>query len=157
MKVDVIIPTYKPEDRFLELIKRLEKQTLKPERIIIMNTEEKYFEKLLYGTDFAREHPEVEVHHLSKREFDHGGTRNTGVSHSSGDVFVCMTHDCLPADSRLLEELVGRLRRRRISRSPMPDSCRKKKSQFISDSPSRHAPNRLWSKANSASLIAKIS
>ena len=109
MKVDVIIPTYKPEDRFLELIKRLEKQTLKPERIIIMNTEEKYFEKLLYGTDFAREHPEVEVHHLSKREFDHGGTRNTGVSHSSGDVFVCMTHDCLPADSRLLEELVRAL------------------------------------------------
>ena len=36
------------------MIKRLEKQTLKPNRIIIMNTEEKYFEKLLYGTDFAR-------------------------------------------------------------------------------------------------------
>ena len=29
MKVDVIIPTYKPEDRFLELIKRLEKQDRK--------------------------------------------------------------------------------------------------------------------------------
>ena len=57
MKIDVIIPVYKPEKRFLELISRLEKQTLKPNRIIIMNTEEKYFEALLYGTDFAREHP----------------------------------------------------------------------------------------------------
>ena len=66
MKVDVIIPTYKPDKGFPEMIKRLEKQTLKPNRIIIMNTEEKYFEKLLYGTDFAREHPLVEVHHLSK-------------------------------------------------------------------------------------------
>lgn len=51
MKVDVIIPTYKPDKGFPEMIKRLEKQTLKPNRIIIMNTEEKYFEKLLYGTD----------------------------------------------------------------------------------------------------------
>lgn len=53
MKVDVIIPTYKPDKGFPEMIKRLEKQTLKPNRIIIMNTEEKYFEKLLYGTGFA--------------------------------------------------------------------------------------------------------
>ena len=74
MKIDVIIPVYKPEKRFLELISRLEKQTLKPNRIIIMNTEEKYFEALLYGTDFAREHPNAEVHHLSKWEFNHGGT-----------------------------------------------------------------------------------
>ena len=105
MKVDVIIPTYKPDKGFPEMIKRLEKQTLKPNRIIIMNTEEKYFEKLLYGTDFAREHPLVEVHHLSKREFNHGGTRHLGALHSSGDIFVCMTQDALPADNRLLEEL----------------------------------------------------
>ena len=107
MKVDVIIPTYKPDKGFPEMIKRLEKQTLKPNRIIIMNTEEKYFEKLLYGTDFAREHPEVEVHHLSKREFNHGGTRHLGALHSSGDIFVCMTQDALPADNRLLEELTA--------------------------------------------------
>ena len=107
MKVDVIIPTYKPDKGFPEMIKRLEKQTLKPNRIIIMNTEEKYFEKLLYGTDFAREHPEVEVHHLSKREFNHGGTRHLGALHSSGDIFVCMTQDALPADNRLLEELAA--------------------------------------------------
>ena len=107
MKVDVIIPTYKPDKGFPEMIKRLEKQTLKPNRIIIMNTEEKYFEKLLYGTDFAREHPLVEVHHLSKREFNHGGTRHLGALHSSGDIFVCMTQDALPADNRLLEELTA--------------------------------------------------
>lgn len=109
MKIDVIIPVYKPEKRFLELIGRLEKQTLKPNRIIIMNTEEKYFEALLYGTDFAREHPDAEVHHLSKWEFNHGGTRNDGAARSTGDIFVCMTQDALPADNRLLEELARAL------------------------------------------------
>ena len=55
MKVDVIIPTYKPDKGFPEMIKRLEKQTLKPNRIIIMNTEEKYFEK---GEHRQRPYPE---------------------------------------------------------------------------------------------------
>lgn len=126
MKVDVIIPTYKPDKGFPEMIKRLEKQTLKPNRIIIMNTEEKYFEKLLYGTDFAREHPLVEVHHLSKREFNHGGTRHLGALHSSGDIFVCMTQDALPADNRLLEELTVPFYQMTGLRYPMPDSCRRR-------------------------------
>lgn len=66
MKIDVIIPTYRPGRKFLELMKRLTSQSVKADRIIIMNTEEKYFDGLLYGTDFAREYPEAEVHHLSK-------------------------------------------------------------------------------------------
>lgn len=69
MKIDVIIPTYRPGRKFLELMKRLTSQSVKADRIIIMNTEEKYFDGLLYGTDFAREYPEAEVHHLSKREY----------------------------------------------------------------------------------------
>ena len=38
--VDVIIPVYRPDDRFFILLERLTKQTLKPHRIILMNTEE---------------------------------------------------------------------------------------------------------------------
>ena len=44
MKIDVIIPTYRPGKKFLELMKRLSEQTVKADRIIIMNTEEKYFD-----------------------------------------------------------------------------------------------------------------
>ena len=50
MKIDVIIPTYRPGRKFLELMKRLTSQSVKADRIIIMNTEEKYFDGLLYGT-----------------------------------------------------------------------------------------------------------
>ena len=102
MKIDVIIPVYKPEKRFLELISRLEKQTLKPNRIIIMNTEEKYFEQLIYGIRFLETYQNVKVYHVSKREFDHGGTRRMGVKKSSADVFVMMTQDAMPADETLI-------------------------------------------------------
>lgn len=105
MKIDVIIPTYRPGKKFLELMKRLSEQTVKADRIIIMNTEEKYFDGFLYGTDFAREYPEAEVHHLSKREYDHGGTRDRAAGKSGADFFLCMTDDAVPADNRLIERL----------------------------------------------------
>ena len=109
MQVNVIIPTYKPEKSFYELMKRLKEQTMCANRIIIMNTEEKYFEPLLYETDFSRAFPNAEVRHLSQREFDHGGTRNKAASRCDGDVFICMTQDALPADSHLIEKLVEAL------------------------------------------------
>ena len=105
MKIDVIIPTYRPGRKFLELMKRLAGQSVRADRIIIMNTEEKYFDGLLYGTDFAREYPEAEVHHLSKREYDHGGTRDRAAAKSSADLFLCMTDDAVPADEHLIERL----------------------------------------------------
>ena len=40
MKIDVIIPTYRPGRKFLELMKRLTSQSVKADRIIIMTTAE---------------------------------------------------------------------------------------------------------------------
>ncbi len=74
--VDVIIPTCKPEREFLELLDLLEEQTVRPGRIIIMNTEEKYMERLKFDTLHMKENLNVEIHHLSRREIDHGETRN---------------------------------------------------------------------------------
>lgn len=104
--VDVIIPTRKPEQQFISLIEKLSTQTIPPNRIIVMNTEEKYFERLTYGTHFMEKYRNVEVYHLSGREFDHGKTRNDGVRHSDADVFICLTQDAVPEDDRLIEELL---------------------------------------------------
>ncbi len=109
MKIDVIIPTYKPGPGLLELIERLQEQTVPPQKIILMNTEEKYFQKLVYGTRFPENHKKVEVNHISKREFDHGRTRRQGVKKSDADIFVMMTQDAMPADDRLLERLTEQL------------------------------------------------
>jgi len=109
MKIDVIIPLYKPGKELFELLDMLKKQTTPIQNIILMNTEEKYFEQLTYGTDFVHAYPNVKVYHLSKKEFDHGRTRHTGVKKSDADVFVTMTQDALPANEKLIENLTANL------------------------------------------------
>lgn len=104
--IDVIIPTYRPKQEFLDLLDALEGQTVKIGRIIVMNTEEKYFEELKFSKVRRKEYANVEIHHLSQREFDHGNTRNSGVRKSTAPYFACMTQDAVPADAYLLERLL---------------------------------------------------
>ncbi len=110
MKIDVIIPLYKPGKELFTLLDMLKKQTVSIQNIILMNTEEKYFEQLTYGTDFPYLYQNVKIFHLSKKEFDHGKTRHMGVCRSDADVFVTMTQDALPADAELIEKLTGNLK-----------------------------------------------
>ena len=110
-KVDIIIPTYKPDHKFLTLIERLECQSVPVNRIYVINTEQIYFDRLIYGTSFQKDYPNVIVKHISKREFDHGQTRNRCVRQSDADFFVMMTDDAVPADEHLVEELLKQLRK----------------------------------------------
>lgn len=110
MNIDVIIPVYKPGKELLGLLDRLQVQTVPVQKIILMNTEEKYFEQLVYGQRFSEKYPKVEVHHLSKREFDHGGTRRRGVKYSDGEIFIFLTQDAMPVDEYLVEKLTANLR-----------------------------------------------
>lgn len=114
-KVDVIIPTYKPDQKFLELIDKLEHQTIPIQQIIIMNTEQKYFDRLFYGTSFLEKYKNITVKHLSKREFDHGRTRNLGVKFSEAEIFVMMTDDAMPADEHMIEELLKGLEQSNVA------------------------------------------
>lgn len=109
MTIDIIIPIYKPGRELFALLNALRDQTLAPGRIILLNTEESYFQRLIYGTKFTSEYENVEVHHLSKKEFDHGGTRHWGTQYSDAELFVMMTQDAMPADRRLLERLTVHL------------------------------------------------
>lgn len=103
-QVDVIIPTYKPDEKFYQLMERLGHQTYPINKIILMNTgdvlpkEEEIRCKLSLSL--------LEVHHIKPSEFDHGGTRNAGASHSEADICVFMTQDAVPADETLIEMLV---------------------------------------------------
>lgn len=107
--VDVIIPTYKPDKRFLELMNCLDRQSYPIQRIIIVNTEEKYYNQLTYGTNFLEKHRGISIYHISKKEFDHGRTRNNGVKRSHADYFICMTQDALPQNEYMVENLVKAL------------------------------------------------
>ena len=114
--VDVIIPLYKPGKELFSLLEKLKGQTVSVGRIIWLTTEEKYFEQLTYGTDFDDRFKNItSVYHLSKREFDHGKTRRTGVKKSTADYFVMMTQDAMPANEKLLENLLKPLQEEKVA------------------------------------------
>lgn len=108
--VDIIIPAYKPDQKFVTLIGRLEHQSVPIGQIIVMNTEQKYFDRLLYGASYQKDYHNITVKHISKREFDHGRTRNRGVKYSDADFFIMMTQDALPADEYMVEKLLEPIR-----------------------------------------------
>ncbi|MBU5481076.1 glycosyltransferase family 2 protein [Blautia sp. MSJ-19] len=101
IKVDVIIPAYHPGKEFAVLLERLTRQTMEVNHIIVMNTEEDYWNR-----EWEAQYPIMEVHHLKKSEFDHGGTRAEAAKLSQADVMVFMTQDAMPADKNLLANLV---------------------------------------------------
>ena len=101
--IDVIIPVYKPDEKLDKLIERLQKQTKKPNRIILMSTRD--------GKEHEREEkfgniPNVSIYHIEKADFDHGGTRNLGASLSLAEFVLFMTQDAVPTDSRLIEAIL---------------------------------------------------
>ena len=104
--VDIIILTYKPQKRLMKVIDLLGNQSYPVNQIIIMNTEEKYWNTFLYGEKILKAQENIVVHHLSKMEFDHGDTRRRAVKRSNADFFICMTDDAVPADENLVAELL---------------------------------------------------
>ena len=109
-RIDVIIPTYRPGANLEELLRRLEQQSCPPENIIIMNTEQQYWDSRL-----EEQFPRLQVHHLAKEDFDHGGTRDAGARLSEADILVFMTQDALPADNQLLEKLEAALEQESVA------------------------------------------
>ena len=104
LKTDVIIPAYRPGEEFDKLLERLSAQKYPVNRILVMNTEEKFWKK-----SWEQEYPLVEVHHLKKEEFDHGATRRRAAELSDAEILVFMTQDAIPADRELIGNLVRAL------------------------------------------------
>ncbi|NLZ81423.1 MAG: glycosyltransferase family 2 protein [Clostridiales bacterium] len=99
--VDVIIPVYKPDHKLKELLISLQNQEYPVHKIIIMNTDKRYW----VDSEYARIN-NLTVRHIEKKNFDHGGTRRQAAALSSADFMVLMTQDAIPADERLILELM---------------------------------------------------
>lgn len=104
VSVDIIIPVYKPDEKFEHLLARLAKQTRRADHIYIMNTlvpgqEDKIEEK-------CSKYSNVVVVPILKENFDHGGTRNYGASLSNSEFILFMTQDAIPKDDKLMEKLL---------------------------------------------------
>ncbi len=105
-KVSVVIPTLNAGPKFEELLRRIWAQEGDFEREVIVvdsgSTD---------GTDeLARRHG-ARVHRIPKAEFDHGATRNLGVSLARGEYVVLTVGDAVPTDGRWLGAMVEDLER----------------------------------------------
>lgn len=105
MKIDIIIPTYKPDGRLLDIIEKLKAQTVAPNRIVLINTGKEYMDEFLEKTGTDPAETGFVVKNVSVSEFDHGETRNEGASGSDADLLLFMTMDARPADDKLIERL----------------------------------------------------
>lgn len=101
-KIDVLIPVYKPDKSFDTVISRLLNQKIKVNKIIIINTvDHKSVElKNIWNSD------KILIKNIQKSEFNHGLTRNYGMTLSDADYVMCMTQDAIPADRHLIDQLI---------------------------------------------------
>lgn len=114
---DVIIPVYKADKKLERLLAMLLQQTLRPAKIILMNTEAEGFtvanlrervEKVAAKNDNPTlPSVEIKIVRVEKKDYDHGGTRNLAVrKYSDAAYFLCMTQDVIPTDVYLIEKLM---------------------------------------------------
>ena len=99
MKISLIIPTYNAEPYLHNLLKKLQKQTVSFELLIIDSS----------STDKTVEIANQYTKHvvsIPTAEFDHGGTRTKAAKIVSGEVIVFLTQDALPCDSDTIENFL---------------------------------------------------
>lgn len=110
MTVDIIIPTYRPDGTFCLLLQKLQEQTFVVHKVIVLNTDGALWNKALADYPIARALEQLScpytVRHIPKTGFDHGGTRRLGAQMSEADAALFLTQDAVPADARLVEELL---------------------------------------------------
>ena len=105
MKASVIIPTKNPGPRFRNVIASvLVQEAPFPFDVLVVDSG---------STDGSLEYvralndPRLRVHTIPPAEFGHGRTRNLGISMTSGEYAVLITHDALPVDRTWLSKLVA--------------------------------------------------
>ena len=98
--VTVVIPARDAGQRFADLLDSLQKQTIKPAQILVIDSE---------STDETLELAKsrnCEVITINRSDFDHGTTRNLGVAQTNSKFVVFLTQDALPYDECTLENIV---------------------------------------------------
>ena len=72
MEIDVIIPLYKPGKELFTLLDKLGSQSVPVHQVILLNTEEKYFDQLIYGIRFLETYQNIKVFRGCLRDDDTG-------------------------------------------------------------------------------------
>lgn len=101
MDVSVIIPTLNAEHEIEDLLAALERQSLRPMEILVVDSASDDDTVPLVKT-----HEGIRLLQIERCDFNHGATRDMALRATTGD-FVCfLTQDALPASDAYLERLV---------------------------------------------------
>lgn len=108
LKASVVIPTYNAGAGFKAVLDAVVAQKSPwPFEVLVIDsgsTDE--------TLDIVRAAPAVTLHQIDGKTFDHGETRNLGVSLTSGEFIAFLTHDALPFNDRWLHNLVTAIERK---------------------------------------------
>lgn len=99
--ISLIIPTLNAGDSIKLLLEKISKQTLKVDEIIVVDSE---------STDntisVCKKFDNVRVINIKRKDFDHGATRDMALRESNGEIVIFMTQDAIPANDKLIENLI---------------------------------------------------
>lgn len=108
-KVDIVIPVYRPDEKLIKLVEKLNCQTVRPEHV--------YFMQTLTGTEEDGQVRSVlekcrgaVITSVEKKDFDHGGTRNRGAALGKSKYMLFMTQDAVPVDEFLIERMLSAMK-----------------------------------------------
>lgn len=104
-KISVVIPTLNAGSELDSLLTALEKQTVSPSEILVIDSASEDD-----TVSVAGKHTLVRVHRIDRKDFNHGGTRDEAFSLVSGEIVVFITQDAMPASELLLEKLTAPLK-----------------------------------------------
>lgn len=106
MKVSVVIPTRNAGPGFEELLKALSTQKIALDlELLVVDSGS------TDGTVEVAERHGAKVHEIPAAQFNHGATRNLGISLADGDYVALIVQDAVPLDDRWLSTMVENLER----------------------------------------------
>ena len=107
--VDVVIPVYRPgrDGKLSAALKMLAAQKNVSVRMILVNTEKKYYTEWAGREGLSGMFPGLIVRHIRKSSFDHAASRNMGAALGDSPYILFMTMDAVPADELLIEKMIA--------------------------------------------------
>lgn len=102
-RASVVIPTYNGGEVFHRVLRAIGRQRCDFPYDILVIDSSSTDGTAQFAADFGGP---VRLHVIPKAEFQHGRTRNLGISLTEGDFVAMTTQDALPADDRWLQNLV---------------------------------------------------
>ena len=100
--VSVIIPTLNADTMIDALLTRLEHQHRVPDEIIVIDSSSDDNTVLK-----VRQHSEVKLLSIRRKDFNHGGTRDYALRKSQGDFILFLTQDALPKDEYYIDRILA--------------------------------------------------